>query len=593
MGVKRLLTKQVFAKDSIVRGFMQKLCLLIFGLLLISAGAVLAVELPENFLARLAPIEGIVVMPIDQNYLIDLDAKVGVHAGDLFAVVQPGKPVVHPETGKVIGHLDEFLGYLQVTQVRSGYSYARPLAPSPPFAKGSAVRRFAGIDAFVVNQNPDLAIWGAQLIDDLPQFNWRGPLREQPQPQPDKMQLAFLLDSKGLTVQTLGGQIITQVAATELSISPAAPSIQEPSSVVVQPNAGAAAASAQIAKTQIAASSPNSVLTMPQTRTGLWRGPRLDGEAVGLAGGDFDGDGKQEIAQLLTKELIIFELLQGELKNESQIQLTGVGSPLSFDAFDIDQNGQPELFVGFDLGNGEIGTRMIVKEPGGYQLHKETSPWLVRRMNRPDDVAILAGQRPGSGEDLTDGALYIMASDVKLQGTERLNAPVGLSIFSAQLFADEKGTSLWAGLTMNDNIKIFNLPGDILWRGDEAVGGHRAGVERKDPDSIRGGYTQKFYRQARIDLGPKDTLLVPTNEGPRFLPQQRNYSKSYLVAYRWDGFSLREAWRTPEEQAYLADFAIFDADNDGVDELVTTLVTNGGVFGLGTSHSLFQIYELP
>jgi len=108
-----------------------------------SAPADVLDELVRDF----APLPGVVVMPADGEFLIDRDAADGIAVGDLFSVVLPGKKIVHPVTGKVLGTLDRVKGTLQVTRIRSGYSHARPLDVKEKILPGDAIRRFEHLPA--------------------------------------------------------------------------------------------------------------------------------------------------------------------------------------------------------------------------------------------------------------------------------------------------------------------------------------------------------------------------------------------------------------------------------------------------------------
>ena len=62
-----------------------------------------------------------------------------------------------------------------------------------------------------------------------------------------------------------------------------------------------------------------------------------------------------------------------------------------------------------------------------------------------------------------------------------------------------------------------------------------------------------IYIQQRLLSLPDGNILVPQNEGSRLLKNYHNFSKSRIIAMKWDGFALA------------------DADNDGKDELVTVV----------------------
>ena len=82
----------------------------------------------EDEIARdFQPLSGYVVMQEGTEFIIDLDAGHGIGAGDIFAVVGPGKDIVHPVTKKVLGKIETVKGILKVTRMAEGYSFARAI----------------------------------------------------------------------------------------------------------------------------------------------------------------------------------------------------------------------------------------------------------------------------------------------------------------------------------------------------------------------------------------------------------------------------------------------------------------------------------
>ena len=99
-------------------------------------------ELPAQIKNDFAPVSGVIIMPIGEEYLVDLDASANLREGDILTLTAAGEKVVHPVTKEVLGTLDVVRGYLQVTQVKSGYSYAKILTTKTPPQKGDQVKRF-------------------------------------------------------------------------------------------------------------------------------------------------------------------------------------------------------------------------------------------------------------------------------------------------------------------------------------------------------------------------------------------------------------------------------------------------------------------
>ncbi len=153
----------------------------------------------------LASVSGYVVMPVNGQYLVDLDARNGLRVGDLLAVVKPGRKIVHPVSKKVLGTLDEVTAVLRVTRVKSGYSYAEPLDAAGAIDKGAVVRRFSDLSAAFLGGTP---AFYDRLRSALPDLEWQG--RFAAAAEAPRVDLLFavvdgrlnLLDSRGGKVRS-------------------------------------------------------------------------------------------------------------------------------------------------------------------------------------------------------------------------------------------------------------------------------------------------------------------------------------------------------------------------------------------------------
>lgn len=119
------------------------------------------------------PLSGYIIMPMGNQYLIDQDASKGVATGDLFAVVKKGKQIIHPVTKEVVGTLDEVKGMLEVTRVKTGYSYARPLGNAEELKAGDVIRRYENIPAVFWDYTGKGRGLFAQVKDALPNLEWK------------------------------------------------------------------------------------------------------------------------------------------------------------------------------------------------------------------------------------------------------------------------------------------------------------------------------------------------------------------------------------------------------------------------------------
>jgi hypothetical protein len=161
------------------------------------------------------PLSGYVIMPLNDQYLIDQDAAKGVVVGDLFSVIEVGEKIVHPVTKEVLGTLDHIKGVLQVTQVKTGYSYARPLGKVEELRAGEIIRRYDNIPAIFWDYTGQGSGLFAQLKDSLPNLNWLDYAAAQAERPvtPGALtasgpSLLFVLGDRGLEVHDAGYRII-------------------------------------------------------------------------------------------------------------------------------------------------------------------------------------------------------------------------------------------------------------------------------------------------------------------------------------------------------------------------------------------------
>ncbi|MGB3400214.1 MAG: hypothetical protein WBA34_08605, partial [Candidatus Deferrimicrobiaceae bacterium] len=210
----------------------------------------------ETVKEDLRPISGYVVMQQEGNYLVDLDARHGLRVGDLLSVVTKGPEVIHPVTKEVLGRLDEAKAVLQVTQMKSGFSVARPLSGSANIAKGDIVRRFALLTAvFQGPAGPSKPLY-EELQRGLPELEWQGLFSagEQPGGGP-KADLVFTLEKNELLLLDREGHPLRAWAYP----AAAGPVQQQPAEVAVpQPARPGAPLSkpATVPKTEVKDRSP-------------------------------------------------------------------------------------------------------------------------------------------------------------------------------------------------------------------------------------------------------------------------------------------------------------------------------------------------
>ncbi len=185
------------------------------------------------------PLSGYIIMPVNDEYLIDQDAAKGVAVGDLFAVVTKGEKIIHPVTKEVLGTLDQVKGVLQVTRVKSGYSYARPLGKVEGLKAGDVIRRYENIPAIFWDYTGQGSGLFAQLKDALPNLDWKDYAAAQAERPATPGALAkggpallFVLNGSGLQVHDADFRILHAYPPSEFTATAAVPSPRPPAAPI-------------------------------------------------------------------------------------------------------------------------------------------------------------------------------------------------------------------------------------------------------------------------------------------------------------------------------------------------------------------------
>jgi len=200
-----------------------------FLLLVLSCPTVGAAETVTDVTSYFSPATGTLLSISGDDYLVSLDARSGVMAGDLLTIVAPGEKLVDPASGTVLGNLDRVKGVLKVTAIRSGFSQARPIGPIENALIGDTVRRYQNLTVVFKDQNGDGADLYQQLVAALPALEWQGyyPVDTPTDALNLPAQLTFLLTERSLEVYDSNGQILRSFASTgKLRRGPSTPSAQ-------------------------------------------------------------------------------------------------------------------------------------------------------------------------------------------------------------------------------------------------------------------------------------------------------------------------------------------------------------------------------
>jgi hypothetical protein len=569
-----------------------------------------AATAPVAIAGDLAPRSGYLVRPAGDEFLIDLDARQQIAVGDVFSVVVPGEPVVHPVTKALLGSQDTVKGILQVTRVKAGYSYCRALAGAGELRSGDAIRRFQNIDALFWDYRGEGEPYLRELQEMLPHLQWQGYAAAQKGrpahaglPAAHVPALYLILTGRELEVRAPDFSLLYSYPAPTAGASAAAQPAPAAQPLASAPAARFAAGAAPVRPGLARIASPadpgesagegDLVSRVLESEVGsYWASPTLKGTPVGLEVGDFDGDGQQEIAVAFSDRLEISRLVRGSFQQLAVLPLESSLRAYHLDGADLDKSGRMQLFVSAVTGSGTLSGVSVQWQQGSYQITRTKIPWHLRSIALPGEGVALVGQRPGvQGREYAGPLFRVAMSGRELSEGKPVEAPGDAILYNfTPLVA--RGAASFASLSEDGYLKLSDASGQELAGSVEKTGGSETYLEMTE-ESQTGGENRVDYLPARIEVSPRGELLVPANSGSSVLSRVRNFSRSQLQAYSWDGSKLREAWHTNQEKGSLADFRLAEVNNDGELRLVTLVgFPERGLFP-GVRKAGLQVYSVP
>src|SRR5512133_3849124 len=221
------------------------LCALAILLLIPALGT--ATTTSDALVRDFAPLSGYVVQPAGNEFIIDLDVRQQIAVGDIFSVVTPGEKIVHPLTRELLGSQDTVKGLLQVTRIKAGYSYCRPIGSASALQKGDGIRRFQNIDAEFWDYTGQGKAYFRELQTRLPHVQWQGYAASQQSrpatptlPSGKSAALYFILSAQGLDVRSPEFELIHSYPAAAVGWAAsanlaAAPTAPDPAATLAAP----------------------------------------------------------------------------------------------------------------------------------------------------------------------------------------------------------------------------------------------------------------------------------------------------------------------------------------------------------------------
>ncbi|SHJ07524.1 hypothetical protein SAMN02745165_01491 [Malonomonas rubra DSM 5091] len=528
----------------------------------------------------LKTIEGTIIIPIGEEFLIDLDSSSNLRLGDIVTLISPGEAIIHPVSKEVLGTLDIPRGFLSVTRIKSGYSYAKPLSTETKPQRGDKVVRFEQAPARIIAATAGDTETIRDIKGALPQLHWLADNATE------SALMTFQLEGNQLSILGSENNLLYQYAIYDQGLSaiqsaPVEADEASPKNVFSiddsETSTGFLDAALKGLISTVSTGKPLDGPPQNSTTKALhsdWNSPAILGKAIGIAVADFNGDGQSEIAVALHNQLVISKLTAGNYQQLASLDTPRGAKLLSLDAIDLDRNGLPELYVTAAVG-GIMSSYSVRYENGSYNQHTPKTRWYLRSVELPGEGPVLLGQNRGlRGEAFQGKAFRVALAGNELVAGETLELPGGNLYGFIPLAGIDKEPG-FAYLNGSDRLVVSDSQGTVLWQSEEVYGGSLTILES---DLTGDGPADVLnFMPSKLSASADGLLLVPQNYGPRILSYWRSFDNSRLAIFKWNGTEMQESWSSGTIAGYLADFTVADVDNDQINEAVLLIQTESGL----------------
>ena len=339
------------------------------------------------------------------------------------------------------------------------------------------------------------------------------------------------------------------------------------------------------------------------------RTQRLPYNMVDMAVGDFNGDGKNEIAILSDHDLRIYTWpANGQLKLLAETVVSRSNNNFSMRAIDLNRDRCMAIVVATTEESSNRPYSFIYSFKGNkLTTVAERVPYFLSVMRVPPTYApTLVGQAWDSLKLFAPGVRIMNKQDGKYTLGTRIDLPTGATVFNCVWLPagrNGKGEQL-VMLTEDERIKLFQGHGNTLvhttmerYSGSATGMDHYKGMPGLGIDKNY-QLPGKYYAPMRLiaaDIGNTGeyTLLVnkPISTAAQFFDRYRFFPQGEVHALFWDGVGLGLKWKTRRIRGSVAEVDLGDVNNDGILDLVVGLNTSPDL-GIGSRQCMLTAYPL-
>ena len=581
-----------------VMGFMKKtivafLLVLSFGASSVFAEKPLGVdefnsvdELAGAIAAYFPKIQGVITAIQNDKLTLTLSKKDGVTPGMELTLWRDGREILHPQTGMVIGHMEDEVGMVEVVAAGDTSSTAvvkKKLREPQPGDKARITPKKINLAIVpMTSERPEVVQGLSERLNEYGRFTVL-----------DKEKVAgFLKDRKqrdSSLVKEMGRQFAVD-AVVALSVYPAEGKLLVMARIFYTQDAGlldTIIATVELkSKKDVLGEIKPFFMPVKEEKSIT---PELPFDARYFTAADFEGDGKLEYAFSDGSKLHVYRHEPSgwrEIWTETVPPASEGIQHINIDSADMNGNGKPEIFVTAML-NGTVFSYVVEFQDGAYRRIADI-PGFLRVVNYPGKSLMLLGQAYDPKTFYTgQPRLYSWQDGKYVPGTE-FPLPKGVALYGFTFASLGEDQPFLVALDDDDHLLVYSKDA-VIWKSAEKYASAVSSVYKPPTgigavlakDAVQGDKSLRVRIQGRViavDINGdgRDEIIVPKNIGDTFLGIGA-IKGAEVESLSWTGARLEQRWNIKDIPGAVLDFQLLRPGKGGT-QILTLVRTKGSLF---------------